>query len=120
MNEVKGTGFINRMKNAVKAFKGKPIDTLYFGVDLKRCDECEYKKNGLLRDNLLVTTGVRAAFMEHMGDITLPYGIDGEDKFVSFVSRTVGHYLCMPDRDVNYDEYIETALMNEYGSKKGD
>lgn len=118
MNEVKRTTFVDRLRNAVKAFKGQPIGSLYFGVDLKRCDECTYKKDRPLRDDLLVTAGARAAYMEDQGCIELPSGVDGEAKLATFVSNTVNHYLYQECWDVNYDEYIETALMKEYGPKK--
>lgn len=120
MNEVKRTTFVDRLRNAVKAFKGQPIGSLYFGVDLKRCDECQYKKERPLRDDLLVTAGARAAYMENLGCIELPSGVDGEAKLANFVSHIVDHFLNQDDRDVNYDEYIETALMKEYGPKKGE
>ena len=64
MNKVKKTTFIDRFKNAVKAFKGKPIGSVQFGVDVKRCDQCEYKNENPIRDNLLVTAGARAAYMQ--------------------------------------------------------
>lgn len=43
MSKIKRTTFQDRFKNAVRAFKGQPISTLYLGMDVKRCDKCEYK-----------------------------------------------------------------------------
>lgn len=40
------------------------IGDLTVGISVKRCEECEYK-NRDIRDNLLVTAGVRAADMDH-------------------------------------------------------
>ena len=72
MNNIKRTTFMDRMRNAVKAFKGQQIGSLYFGVDVKRCDQCEYKKDESLRENLLVTAGSRAAYMDDQGIIDIP------------------------------------------------
>lgn len=43
--EVHVTTFGDRVRRAVKAFKGEKADSLEvkLGVDIKRCDECEYK-----------------------------------------------------------------------------
>ena len=38
--------FRDRIRDAIRAFKGKPIGSLTFGVDVRRCDKCEYR-NGL-------------------------------------------------------------------------
>jgi hypothetical protein len=37
---------IDRFKAAAKAFKGEPVraGSIEFGLDLKRCSECEYKQ----------------------------------------------------------------------------
>lgn len=34
--------FMDRVRNAVKAFRGSPIGSITYGVDVKRCSECEY------------------------------------------------------------------------------
>lgn len=119
MREIKKTTFSDRMRNAIKTFRGKPISTLYLGVDVKRCDQCDYKSERPLRDNLLVTAGARAAYMEDANHIELPHGVDGEAKLAQFVSRTVDCYLNrVRYRDICCDEYIETELMKEYGNKE--
>ena len=33
----------NRMWDAIRAFKGQPIGSLTFGVDIRKCSDCEYK-----------------------------------------------------------------------------
>ena len=45
MNKLKRTTFGDRLKAAVRAFKGRPISQLYLGLEVKRCDECEYKNH---------------------------------------------------------------------------
>lgn len=70
-----------------------------------------------IRENLLITMGVRAGCMDVHGYITLPEGSTGEDAVATFVSETVTSYL-QNKEDINFDEYIETALVKKYG--KGD
>lgn len=41
MNKVKKTTLKNRIRDAVRAFQGKPKDTIDLGVRVNRCDECE-------------------------------------------------------------------------------
>ena len=124
MDNTKRTTLLDRLKNAARAFMGSPISTLYFGVDVKRCNDCEYRKDKTLRDDLLVTAGTRAAYMEDKDLIELPPGIDGEIELSKFVSRIVDRYLNLLESEWpndwpnNYDEYIETALEAEYGPKK--
>ena len=72
-----------------------------------------------IRDNLLVTMGTRAAYMDCLGTITLPSGVGGETQLAEFVSETVDQYI---DESLNvewsFDEYIETALEKKYGVKE--
>ena len=70
------------------------IDNLTVGVDFKLCSECEYK-NGIhsIRDNLLVTAGVRAAYMDDADIIDIPGGLEGEDQLADFLTRIVNEYL---------------------------
>ena len=42
-NTVKKTTLVERFKRAINAFKGNPVGNLYFGIDVKRCDQCKYK-----------------------------------------------------------------------------
>ena len=89
------------------------IDGLTFGVSIKQCKDCEYK-NRDLRDNLLVTAGVRAGFMWESGDIKLPPGLEGEDDVANYISREVDYYLAKDDRDP-FDLFIEESLLARYG-----
>lgn len=41
MNKVKKTTLTDRIKNAWRAFCGKPASSLSLGIDVKRCDECD-------------------------------------------------------------------------------
>lgn len=69
-----------------------------------------------IRDNLLVTFGTRAAYMDCAGEIRLPSFSAGEDEIADFAVEIVDRYLARPiDDDTSYDEYIETALMERYG-----
>ena len=44
MNKVKKRTLIDKCRDAYRAFRGKQIGSLSFGVDVKKCHECEYKK----------------------------------------------------------------------------
>ena len=44
MNKVKKATLLDRIRAAVRAFQGKPAETLNLGIDVKRCDECCIKK----------------------------------------------------------------------------
>ena len=76
-NAIKKTTLVDRVKRSVEAFKGNPVGNLYFGVDIKRCDQCEYKNVPEIRDNLLVTAGARAAYINCSNKINIPDGIEG-------------------------------------------
>lgn len=92
------------------------IDELTLGVSIKQCKECEYK-NRDLRDNLLVTAGVRAGRMDYTEDIKLSSGLEGEDDVANYISREVDYYLASDDRE-NFDEFIEESLLARYGVEK--
>lgn len=70
-----------------------------------------------IRDNLLVTAGSRAAYMDVFHVITLPYGVKGEDELAEFVAKTVDEYLeCNIDEE--FDVFIEKALIKEYKAEE--
>lgn len=117
MNTVKRLTIIDRIRNAIKAFKGTSIDSLSFGLDIKRCDQCEYKGDANLREHLMTIMGARAAYMDYACRIDIPSGLEGEGELVGFVKKTVDSYIwkATDGEDNNFDEFIETALMNEYG-----
>ena len=102
-----------RFKRAVDAFKGNPIGNLYFGVDIKRCDQCEHKNVPEIRDNLLVTAGARAAYMNYRDKIYIPEGIEEEFKLAEFLTKIVDYYLRADCG--NFDLYLETKLIEKYG-----
>ena len=116
-NKIKRTTLMNRLKNAILAFRGRPIQSISLGIDIKRCDECEYKGGAGQREHLMVVMGARAAYMDAMGDIDIPEGLEAEGNFVWFVRKTVEHYIQEPTdvTGVNFDDYIETALIKQYG-----
>lgn len=70
-----------------------------------------------IRDNLLVTAGARAAYMDMHGTIDLPGGLEGEDKLAEFIVDAVRAYGKIPD-DIPFDEFIEIELLNEFGKEK--
>lgn len=37
----KPTTIFDRFKNAIRAFKGEPCASIQFGIDVKKCDECD-------------------------------------------------------------------------------
>ena len=41
MNQVKKSTFANRIRNAWRAFCGKPVGSISFGLEIKKCYECE-------------------------------------------------------------------------------
>ena len=44
MNKVKKRTLIDKCRDAYRAFRGKQIGSLTFGIDVKKCSECDYKK----------------------------------------------------------------------------
>ena len=112
-NTVKKTTLMDRFKRAVEAFKGSPVGNLYFGIDVKRCDQCKYKNISEIRDNLLITAGTRAAYMNCSDKIDIPEGIEEEFKLAEFLTEVIDDYLRF-DRG-NFDLYLETKLTEKYG-----
>ena len=112
-NTIKKTTLVDRVKRAVDAFKENSIGNLYFGVDIKRCDQCEHKNVPEIRDNLLVTAGARAAYMNWSDKIDIPEGIEEEFKLSEFLTKVVDDYLRFDWE--NFDLYLETKLIEKYG-----
>ena len=117
MNTINRITLMDRIKNAIRAFRGKPIQSISLGIDVKRCDECEHKADGNIREHLMAIMGARAAYMDCQGDIDIPEGLEAEGDLVGFVKKTVECYIrkATDGDDVNFDEYIETALIKQYG-----
>lgn len=113
MNTIKRTTLRDRLKNAICAFRGKPIGSIQYGLQINRCDECEYKNVPTIRDNLLVTAGARAAYMHSKNIIDIPDGLEGEDKLAAFITNAVDAYL--NSDGVNFDIWIERALLKGFG-----
>lgn len=91
------------------------IPSMHMGVEFHRCDECEYKRDASLRDDLLVTAGARAAYMHDKDVIDIPDGVEGEAELARFITNRVYYYLAIDER--NFDNYIESALISKYGGK---
>ena len=70
-----------------------------------------------LRENLLVTFGSRAGYMDSSGIINLPEGSHGEDILADYAVGVVERYMTKCD-DISFDEYIETALMEKFGREE--
>lgn len=66
-----------------------------------------------IRDNLLVTAGTRAAYMDAFNVIDLPSGVDGEDEIASEITNAVDKYL-EQDVDESFDIYIEEFLIGRF------
>lgn len=72
-----------------------------------------------IRDNMLVTLGLRAGQMEGLGYITLPAGANGEDWFAEFSIKAVDDFLANGDSyEGGFDCWIEEALTSRYGTQK--
>lgn len=74
-----------------------------------------------LRDNLLVTAGARAAYMDSKDCIDLPGGVEGEDILAEFIVDMVDQYLYANAIAIGvepFDIYIETALLDRFGGDK--
>ena len=112
-NTIKKTTLVDRVKRAIDAFKGNSIGNLYFGIDVKRCDRCEHKNIPEFRDNLLVTAGARAAYMNYSGKINIPDGIEEEFKLAEFLTKVIDYYLSLDCG--NFDLYLEAKLIEKYG-----
>lgn len=65
--------------------------------------------NANLRDNLLITAGLRAAYMDARYDINLPGEDDLSRRVVELVDRYIEEKI-----DISFDEYIETFLLQTY------
>lgn len=71
-----------------------------------------------IRDNLLVTMGARAAYMHDKGCVELPSGVEGEQELAKFVVQIVDEYMRNFVYGRNFDEFIEKAIVKEYGRAK--
>lgn len=41
MNKIKRLTILDRFRNATRAFRGKEIGSISFGIDMKKCSECD-------------------------------------------------------------------------------
>lgn len=69
------------------------------------------------RDNMLVTIGSRAGYMDSAGYIDLPSSATGEDEFAEFAAGVIDEFRSK-EWDICFDEFIEVALTEKYGNKK--
>ena len=68
------------------------------------------------RDDLLITAGKAAAYMECSRVINLPHGTE-EDELVGFIIGAVDKYID-EEIDIPFDYYIESKLLKEYQIKE--
>lgn len=66
-----------------------------------------------IRDNLLITAGSRAAYMDAFRAIELPYGVDGEDEIAEVIVKLVNEYL-NDNIDESFNVFIKRALLKRY------
>lgn len=119
MNELKRTTLWTRLKNAINAFRGKEVGSIQFGVRVIQCAGCERFQPQSWRDDLLVTAGARAAYMDYKGLIEIPGYIAGESMLSAYISTEVDWYLNIsPAGAVSFDEFIEQRLLDKYGVDK--
>jgi hypothetical protein len=88
-----------------------------FSFKLSELYKAEPPKSYSIRDNLLITAGARAAYMDMRGNIDLPGGLEGEDRLAEFVVDAVRTYSKITD-DIPFDEFIERELVCEFGKVK--
>lgn len=50
MNKTKKSTFLDRIRRAWRAFCGEPTDRIVVGFEVKRCSECEYRKQNKKED----------------------------------------------------------------------
>ena len=67
-----------------------------------------------IRDNLLVTIGSRAAYMDVRGDIELPTGSRGEDILAAFAVKLTDQWMKEQPDLMSFDEFIETELEKRF------
>lgn len=106
--------FIDRIKNAIRAFKSNPNGAVFVATATRQCINCERAQANPFRDDLLVTAGTRAAYMDYDETIVLPGGIDGESEIAEFIAGVVDFYL-NNETGTYFDDYIETKLIDKYG-----
>lgn len=70
--------------------------------------------NERIRDVLLVTAGMRAAYMDEHELVNIPTGIVGEARVGVAISEAVDQYLANEDRDVIFDIFIEEFIKKEF------
>ena len=68
------------------------------------------------RDDLFITAGKAAAYMECSRVINLPHGTE-EDELVEFITGAVDKYID-EEIDIPFDYYIESKLLKEYQIKE--
>ena len=93
-------------------------DQYHAGIDRGRLEATnEFIKEQELRDNLLVTAGVRAGYMDINEEIDLPSGVEGETRTTSYIVAIVDNYV-KAKYDIPFDGYVEVLLTKTFGVRK--
>lgn len=71
-------------------------------------------KKSETRDNMLVTTGARAGYMDSMNCISVGGNVYDEEILAKFAVGVMDEYLAT-DNDTPFDEFIENDLIERYG-----
>ena len=86
------------------------------GVTIKGISLTDDDDHPKFRDNLLITAGKAAAYMECSRVINLPHGTE-EDELVGFITEAVDKYID-EEIDIPFDYYIESKLLKKYQIKE--
>ena len=86
------------------------------GVTIKGISLTDDDDHPKFRDDLLITAGKAAAYMECSRVINLPHGTE-EDELVGFITGAVDKYID-EEIDIPFDYYIESKLLKEYQIKE--
>lgn len=97
MNKVKITTLSDRCRNAINAFKGRPIGSVCFGVNITKCDECEYKQTFDFLDSTVsydtIYQGMIAITEEYYDDREVRH--EKMDKLMVRLLRALGYEKAM-------------------------
>ena len=78
---------------------------------------CRIKRRiPLHENNLYVTFGCRAGEMNQLNEIDLPTGLGGEEELTILAEDVIGEWM-RDQPDISFDEFIETRLIERFGTE---
>lgn len=83
---ITGRTFCGRIKDAVRAFQGKPKHTMQLGLRVVRCDECERLKIKEERREVETVTTARSLYQT-------PYSLEKEERIETRLAEILGREL---------------------------